>query len=94
MEGLGWRRFCVLMFMVAVIMMPPYAGAQDLADQDISDAVEDKISDDRVVPVNQLNIRTAHGIVTLSGKVNEKDRAAKSAFEAGAYLLINEINVK
>lgn len=77
---------------------PYYVRAEGLSDQDISDAVEDKISADRVVPVNNLQIHSALGVVTLTGTVNNvlaKERAAKVAETVrGVKSVVNRIQVK
>lgn len=54
--------------------------AQQLSDQDISDAVESKIAVDRVVPVDRIDIETLAGTVKLTGTVDTllaKERALR-----------------
>lgn len=91
--------FLLFTIMVSGILAGPLmadAGRQ-LNDQDISDAVEDKLMLDGVVPVHRININTVAGIVTLSGTVDTilaKQRALRVAQTVrGVKSVINTIVV-
>jgi osmotically-inducible protein OsmY len=77
---------------------PTLNAAQRLSDQEISDAVEDKIKADGVVPANQIDVKSSVGVVTLSGTVDNllvKERAVRLAETIrGVKAVINKIYVK
>lgn len=77
---------------------PALVAAQQLSDQDISDAVESKIAVDRVVPVDRIGIETLAGTVKLTGTVDSllaKERALRLAQTIrGVKSVVNTIVVK
>lgn len=77
---------------------PALVAAQQLSDQDISDAVEGKIAVDRVVPVDRIGIETLAGTVKLTGTVDTllaKERALRLAQTVrGVQSVVNTIVVK
>jgi osmotically-inducible protein OsmY len=67
---------------VWIFLNEPAAAAPTLEDAAITDAVENELLSDRAVPFDRINVTTADGIVTLTGRVNNilaRERAVKIA---------------
>jgi osmotically-inducible protein OsmY len=68
-----------------------------LNDQAISDAIEDEIGFDQAVRLNNIDVRTTEGIVTLTGEVDNalaQDRAARLAETVkGVRAVVNRIQI-
>lgn len=68
-----------------------------LTDQAISDAIEDEIDFDQAVRLNNIDVRTVDGIVTLTGEVDNvlaQDRAGRLAETVkGVRSVVNRIQV-
>jgi osmotically-inducible protein OsmY len=89
----------VLSITLAGLTSPVTAAADRiLPDQAISDAIEDELMSDRIVPMAQLEIKTQAGIVTLTGTVDNllaKVRAADIASTVkGVRSVINRIDIE
>ncbi|MBT1070334.1 BON domain-containing protein [Pelotalea chapellei] len=86
------------MILGGMLISPPLQAAQPLSDQEIADAVEDKIQADGAVPVSRLQVTTEAGVVTLSGTVPTllaKERALRLAESLrGVKSVVNLIQVK
>lgn len=71
--------------------------AQEMNDRNISDAVEDEFLFDRAVPLNEIDVTTHEGIVTLSGRVGNllaRQRAERLAESVrGVRSVINRIRI-
>ena len=98
-----WPSFASLsgaILLGAFIYVAPAHGTipSELSDQSISDAVEDEIQGDLLVPLNRIDVLTTDGIVTLSGLVGNlvaKERAERIAESVkGVRAVINEIVVR
>jgi len=82
---------------VASLMLVPVAGAQQLTEQEVADAVEDELLLDPAVSVNDVDVRVIDDIVTLTGTVDSllaKERAARIARTVrGVVSVVNDIEV-
>ncbi len=85
----------ILITLLAFGVLP--AVGQEMTDQEISDAIEDEMLFDRAVPLNEIDVTTHEGIVTLSGKVGNlvaKQRAGRLAETVrGVRSVVNQIQV-
>jgi osmotically-inducible protein OsmY len=79
------------------LLIASQAQAADMTDQRISDAVEDELLFDPAVPLNDIDVVTHEGIVTLSGDVNSllaKSRASRLAESVkGVRTIVNRMTV-
>jgi len=77
--------------------IPAGAAKPPLTDRSITDAVEDELLMDTVVPSHRIDVTTTDGIVTLSGSVDnilDKERAARIArIVRGVRAVVNQIRV-
>ena len=101
-----WRDYLLLgctLFSIACATSGAHAKAASakppvLSDADITNAIESEILADRAVPLNEIGVETADGIVTLTGTVTNimaKERAEKIAQTIkGVRSLINRIKVE
>jgi osmotically-inducible protein OsmY len=95
------KRWAVLAIAIAgAFVVTPVASAADtpLTDQGISDAVEDELLIDDAILVNNVDINTVDGVVTLTGKVDNllaQQRAARIASTVkGVRSVINKLKVQ
>lgn len=83
---------------VAVACSPALAGENNMSNGSITDAIEDELLLDDAVFLNNIDVSTIDGIVTLSGKVDnllEKQRAARIAETVkGVKSVVNQITVR
>jgi osmotically-inducible protein OsmY len=82
---------------VWIFLNGPAAAAPTLEDAAITDAVENELISDRVVPFDRINVTTADGIVTLTGRVDNilaRQRAVKIAQAVkGVKSVVNRIEM-
>ncbi|MCF8228623.1 MAG: BON domain-containing protein [Bacteroidales bacterium] len=67
-----------------------------ITDEDLEAAVESQIWWSPFVDLDDLNIQVDQGVVSLSGTVDtrvEREAAVKNAYEAGANMVVNEMEV-
>jgi osmotically-inducible protein OsmY len=87
-----------LLAVIALLVFAlPSARAADMTDQQISDAIEDELLFDQAVKINEIDVVTHEGIVTLSGKVGNlmaRQRAGHLAESIkGVRSVVNRIQV-
>ncbi len=85
---------------ITLLMLPATTASAEtpqLSDVSITDAVEDELFLDMAVPSHLIDVKTADGIVTLSGSVGNllaKERAARVArIVKGVRAVVNNIDV-
>jgi osmotically-inducible protein OsmY len=85
--------WCATMF----LLLPGFAQGQKITDSRITTAVEDEILFDMAVDLNDIDVKTTEGIVTLTGVVDNimaQKRAAKLAKTVkGVRSVVNRIKV-
>jgi osmotically-inducible protein OsmY len=95
-EGL-MRIFSLAAACLVVMASTGRAVAQELTDTEITNAVEDELLFDKSVDLNDIDVKTTQGVVTLSGVVSNilaKERAAKlTRTIKGVRSVVNRIKV-
>jgi len=80
-----------------VLSLPVYAEEVRLTDRAVSDAVEDELLRDSMIPQNSIHVMTSNGIVDLTGTVDNilvQKRASRIAeIVRGVRSVINRIDV-
>lgn len=78
--GTGYTNFCVNMLMLMVLFLVSAASAAEVSDREVTMAVENRIRKDPGASLNDLDVETSDGIVTLRGTVSNvlaKNRSVK-----------------
>ena len=102
LSRLSWMAPWMMISAVGCATTPIHATSlvedEELSDNSITDAIEDEIMLDQSVVLNDIDISTLDGVVTLTGQTSTllaKDRAARIAETVkGVRSVINRIEVK
>jgi osmotically-inducible protein OsmY len=95
----GWGRLLAVLVVgsLGLALGAPAAAGEMMADPEITDAVEDEVLFDPAVELNNVDVETTEGVVTLTGTTDNilaKERARKLAETVkGVRAVVNRIDV-
>lgn len=96
--GTHWPLVSILVPVMVLGVFTPTSAGQEITDPGVTEAIEDEFLFDRAVDLNDVDISTNEGVVTLTGTVDnllEKERAARIAETVkGVRGVVNRLEVE
>lgn len=97
-NSMSWSLRLAVFASLFALVAAPAAAKRMMTDQSVSDAVEDEILIDTMVPYNAIDVSSADGVVTLTGTVDNllaKERAERIAETVkGVRAVVNRIDLE